>query len=306
MTALPAAESRSSLPTAKPAGKTPKRARSRGFNSSSPRELAIRYILLLLVLAISIGPFLWQLSTALKSPSEDIYGAASGLIPQNPTGQNFANVNDAIPVFKYIGNSVIVAFLVVAGNVIGCTMAGFALARLAFRCRNLVIGLILVTMVLPGEATIIAQFVTVKDLGLADTLLGVALPGMLGMINVLLMWNAFRGIPEEIDQAAIVDGANVWQRIRYIGFPAVKGTLAIVLIFAFIGAWDDFLWPLIVLTNPDNFTLTMGLQYLKGTFSNDPRLIAAGATIAFIPIAIVFILAQRWFFRGVGEGAVKG
>ena len=86
----------------------------------------------------------------------------------------------------------------------------------------------------------------------------------------------------------------------------MKGTLAIVLIFAFIGAWDDFLWPLIVLTNPDNFTLTMGLQYLKGTFSNDPRLIAAGAMIAFIPIAIVFILAQRWFFRGVGEGAVKG
>ncbi|ABY22737.1 ABC-type sugar transport system, permease component [Renibacterium salmoninarum ATCC 33209] len=284
----------------------PKRPRSRGFNSSSPRELVIRYVLLFIVLAISIGLFLWQLSTALKSPSEDIYGAASGLIPQNPTVENFGAVNNAIPVMKYIGNSVIVAILVVAGNVIGCTMAGFALARLKFRGRNLVIGLILVTMVLPGEATIIAQFVTVKEIGLADTLLGVALPGMLSMINVLLMWNAFRGVPEEIDQAAIVDGANVWQRIRYIGFPAVKGTLAIVLIFAFIGTWDDFLWPLIVLNTPDNFTLTMGLQYLKGTFSNDPRLIAAGAMIAFIPIAIVFVLAQRWFFRGVGEGAVKG
>lgn len=288
--------------TAKPT----KRRRGRGFNSASPRELVVRYVLLFLVLAISIGPFLWQLSTALKSPSEDIYGAASGLIPQNPTGENFGRVNDAIPVFKYIGNSVVVAVLVVLGNIVGCTMAGFALARLKFRGRNLVIGLILATMVLPGEATIIAQYVTVKQLGFADTLLGVALPGMLGMINVLLMWNAFRGVPEEIDQAAIVDGANVWQRIRYIGFPAVKGTLAIVVIFAFIGAWDDFLWPLIVLTTPDNFTLTIGLQYLKGTFSNDPRLIAAGAMIAFIPIAIVFVAVQRWFFRGVGEGAVKG
>ncbi|AJT43027.1 ABC transporter permease [Psychromicrobium lacuslunae] len=294
------------MPQLEAASKGGKRRRNRGFNSTSPRELVIRYVLLLLVLAISIGPFLWQLSTALKSPSEDIYGASSGLIPQNPTGDNFGRVNDAIPVLKYIGNSVIVAALVVFGNIIGCTMAGFALARLKFRGRNLVIGLILATMVLPGEATIIAQYVTVKQLGFADTLLGVALPGMLGMINVLLMWNAFRGIPEEIDQAAIVDGANVWQRIRYIGFPAVKGSLAIVVIFAFIGAWDDFLWPLIVLTTPDNFTLTIGLQYLKGTFSNDPRLIAAGAMIAFIPIAIVFIAVQRWFFRGVGEGAVKG
>lgn len=306
MSAVPVSKSRKVLRAMRSEQKSPKRPHARGFNSSSPRELVIRYVLLLIVLAISIGPFFWQLSTALKSPSEDIYGAASGLIPQNPTGDNFGRVNDAIPVFKYIGNSVIVAVLVVGGNVVGSAMAGFALARLKFRGRNLVIGLILVTMVLPGEATIIAQFVTVKQLGLADTLLGVALPGMLGMINVLLMWNAFRGIPEEIDQAAIVDGANVWQRIRYIGFPAVKGTLAIVLIFAFIGAWDDFLWPLIVLTNPDNFTLTIGLQYLKGTFTNDPRLIAAGAMIAFIPIAVVFVLAQRWFFKGVGEGAVKG
>lgn len=288
------------------ANTTLERRRNRGFNGTSRKELIFRYVLLAFVLLISIGPFAWQLSTALKSPAEDLYSAASGLIPQQATLENFGKVNEAIPVAKYIGNSLIVAILVVVGNIVGSTMAGFALARLNFRGRGLVIALILVTLVLPGEATIIAQFVTVKDLGLADTLLGVALPGMLGMLNVLLMWNAFRGIPEEIDQAAIVDGANVWQRIRYIGFPAVKGTLAIVVIFAFIGAWDDFLWPLIVLTDPGNFTLTLGLQYLKGTFTNDPRLIAAGAMIAFIPIAVVFVLAQRWFFRGVGEGAVKG
>jgi putative chitobiose transport system permease protein len=98
----------------------------------------------------------------------------------------------------------------------------------------------------------------------------------------------------------------VWQRLRYIGLPAVKGSLAIVVIFAFIGAWDDFLWPLIVLTDPQHFTLTVGLQYLAGTFGNDQRLKAAGAMIAFLPIALVFIACQRWFFRGVGEGAVKG
>ncbi|WP_285725804.1 carbohydrate ABC transporter permease [Psychromicrobium xiongbiense] len=285
---------------------TPRKRRSRGFTSVSPREYVLRYALLIFVLVISIGPFLWQLSTALKSPSEDIYNQVLSLLPQAPTLDNFAKVWSAIPVPQYILNSVVVAIVVILGNVVGCTMAGFALARLQFKGRGVVIGLILATMVLPGEATIIAQFVTVKQLGLADTLLGVALPGMIGMLNVLLMWNAFRGIPAEIDQAAIVDGANVWQRLRFIGLPAVKGTLAIIVIMAFIGSWDDFLWPLIVLTNPHNFTLTLGLQYLHGTFSNDPRLIAAGAMIAFIPIAVVFVAVQRWFFRGVGEGAVKG
>lgn len=283
-----------------------KRRRARGFNSISPRETVVRYVLLLFVLLITIGPFLWQLSTSLKGPAEDIYAKTPQFIPTDPTLNNYERVAEAIPVMSYIGNSLIVAALTIGGNVIGATLAGFAFAKLKFKGRLVALSLFFVTLVLPGEATIISQFVTIKGLGLADTLLGVALPGMIGMLNVLLMFNAFRGIPAEIDQAAIMDGANVWQRIRYIGFPAVKGTLAIVVIFAFIGAWDDFLWPLIVLTNPNNFTLTLGLQYLQGTFSNDPRLIAAGAMIAFIPLAILFALVQRWFFKGVGEGAVKG
>ena len=114
-----------------------------------------------------------------------------------------------------------------------------------------------------------------REFGLANTLFGVALPGMIGALNVLLMYNAFRSLPVEVDQAAIVDGANAWQRFVYIGLPSVRGTISVVAIFAFIGAWDDFLWPLIVLTDPDKYTLTVGLQYLSGTFSNNPRLIAA-------------------------------
>lgn len=152
----------------------------------------------------------------------------------------------------------------------------------------------------------VANFVTVRDLGLADSLVGVGLPGMVGALNVLLMWNAFRVIPKEIDEAAIVDGANVWQRLVKISLPAVRGTIAVIAIFAFIGAWDDFLWPLIILTSPEKFTLTVGLQYLAGTFSNNPRLIAAGTMIAFIPIVIVFASLQRYFFKGVEEGGVKG
>ncbi|MFC0626916.1 carbohydrate ABC transporter permease [Kribbella deserti] len=277
-----------------------------GFNKITWQELVLRYVLLVFVLIITVGPFLWQLSTSLKGSGEDIYTRIPKLLPSEPTFDHYQAVADTIPVWDYAGNSLFVAALVVSGNVIGASLAGFALARLQYRGRKLVLGLFLATLILPGEVTIISQYVTVREFGLANTLFGVALPGMIGTLNVLLMYNAFRVVPQEIDQAAIVDGANVWQRFLYIGLPSVRGTLSVVAIFAFIGAWDDFLWPLIVLTDPDKYTLTVGLQYLSGTFSNNPRLIAAGTMIAFIPIVIVFGTLQRFFFKGVEEGAVKG
>ncbi|MGN9783109.1 carbohydrate ABC transporter permease [Nonomuraea sp. ZG12] len=281
-------------------------ARRGGFNTISTREKAVRYALLLLVLALTISPFLWQLSTSLKSLDEDIYSATPSFLPEHPTLDNYAGVADTIPVWSYALNSLIVAAIVVTGNAIGATLAGFALARLRFRGAKLLFGLFLATLVLPGEVTIISQYVTVRGLGLADTLLGVALPGAIAMLNVLLMYTAFQAIPKEMDEAAIIDGATVWQRLRHIGLPNVRGMLSVVTIFSFIGAWDDFLWPLIVLNNPDNYTLTVGLQYLNGTFANNPRLIAAGTMISFLPIVILFATLQRFFFRGVAEGAIKG
>ncbi|WP_156761729.1 carbohydrate ABC transporter permease [Microbacterium karelineae] len=284
----------------------PPRRRSRAFGALRPGERIARYALLIVVLFISIGPFLWQLSTSLKSTGEDIYTRIPQLWPSQPTLDNYARVMDAIPVWQFIGNSLFVAALAVGGNVVFSTLAGFALSRLRFRGRKVVIGLFLATLILPAEATIIANFVTIRSVGLADTLLGVALPGMVATLNVLLMFNAFRMLPEAIDHAAVIDGANAMQRFWHVSLPSVKGTVAVIAIFSFIGAWDDFLWPLIVLTSPDQFTLTIGLQYLSGTFANDQRMIAAGSMIAFIPIAIVFAVLQRHFFKGVEEGGVKG
>lgn len=284
----------------------PKHHRSRSFNSPTKWGLTARYVLLLIVLAITVGPMLWELSTSLKSVTEDVYTTTPSFIPQHPTLSNYGRVAQVIPVLKFAGNSLIVAILDVGGNVVGASIAGFALARLNFRGRKLVLGVFLSTLVLPAEVTIVSQFQTVTNLGLGNTLLGVALPGMIGAINVLLMRNAFQAIPNEIDAAAILDGANVWQRLRYIGLPAVKGILSVVAILSFIGAWDDFLWPLLVLQDPSKLTLTVGLAYLQGQFSVDPRTLAAGAMIALVPILVLFLALQRFFFRGVGEGAVKG
>ncbi len=297
-------------PTGAPA-KTPapsprRRRRGSGFGTMRRREKLLRYALLLLALVVTVGPFVWQLSTSLKGAGENIYTLTPQFLPSNPTFDNYLRVTETIPVLSYAKNSLIVAAMAVAGNAVGTTLAGFALAKLHFRGRTLFLALVLGTLVLPGEVTIISQYVTVRSLGLADTLVGVALPTAVAMLNVLLMRAAFMAIPDEMDEAAVIDGASAWQRLIHVGLPNVRGMLSVVTIFAFIGAWDDFLWPLIVLTDPQNYTLTVGLQYLSGAFTANPRVIAAGTMIAFIPIVIVFATLQRFFFRGVEEGAIKG
>lgn len=286
--------------------RTEKKHRARSFNAPTPLGLVVRYILLLVVTVITVGPLLWELGTSLKSKVEDVYAETPTFIPQHFTLANYAEVARTIPVWSFAGNSLIVAAFGVVGNLVGATIAGYALARLRFRGAKLVLGLFLATLVLPGEVTIISQFQTVAKLGFSDTLFGVALPGMIGALNVLLMRQAFLAIPHEIEEAGVLDGANVWQRMRYIGLPSVRGMLSVIAILTFIGAWDDFLWPLIVLQTPSKLTLTVGLAYLQGTFTNDPRTIAAGAMIALIPIVILFAALQKYFFKGVGEGGIKG
>ncbi|MGW0671884.1 carbohydrate ABC transporter permease [Streptomyces sp. NPDC002746] len=272
----------------------------------APWQLVLRYVLLLAVLVLTVGPFLWQLSTSLKGPGEDIFSSPPKFLPSHPTLDNYSRVADTIPVWDYAFNSLKVAAANVVTNCVGAALAGYALARLRYRGRRAATLAFILAMLVPVEGIIIAQFTTMRDLGLNNTLLGVLLPGSIGAMNVLLMRNAFLNLPQEIEEAAFVDGANVWQRFLRIALPSVKGTLAVVAIFAFMGSWDDFLWPLIVLSDPDHFTLTIGLNYLHGTFANDERIVAAGTIIAVLPLIVLFAGLQRFFFRGVGEGAVKG
>ncbi|MFE6689832.1 carbohydrate ABC transporter permease [Streptomyces sp. NPDC057743] len=277
-----------------------RRRRGRGWS------LAVRYLLLLAVLALTVGPFLWQLSTSLKGPGEDIYRYPPSLVPHHPTLANYAAVAQTIPVWEFALNSLRVAATNVLTNCVGAALAGYALARLRFRGRRVAVVVFVAAMLVPVESIMIAQFVTMRQLQLNNTLLGVVLPGCIGAMNVLLMRNAFAALPYEVEEAAFVDGAHAWQRFVRIALPSVRGTLAVVAVFAFIGAWDDFLWPLIVLSDQSKFTLTVGLNYLHGTFADNQRLVAAGSVIAVLPLIVLFACLQRYFFRGVGEGAVKG
>jgi len=281
----------------------------RSFDMHRPTlaGLIIRYVLLVVVVLVSVGPFLWQLSTSLKDVTEDIYAFPPQLIPSQPTLEAYQSVTRFIPVYQYAFHSLLIALGSVASNAVLATLAGYAMGTMRFRGRMLVMALFLSTLLLPGEVTLTSQFLIVNSLGLANTLFGVYLPGVVGAVNVLLMMTACRAIPQDVLDAATIDGANTVQRIRHVVWPNVRGMVAVIAVFSFIGAWDDFLWPLIVLNDPAKYTLTVGMAFLKASpLGVDQREIAAGTIIALVPILVVFAALQRFFFRGVESGAVKG
>lgn len=285
--------------------------RRRGFITAggdklSRTELVVRYGLLLVVVAITVGPFVWEFLTSIKGHGDDLYAQPPQWLPKDANFDNYVRVSHVIPVLRFVLNSLIVATANVALNVMGSALAGYALARLKFRGRKVAFGVFLAALLIPQEAAIISVLQMINHIHLSNTLVAVVLPGCIASLNVLLMMNAFSAIPKEIDEAAVIDGANAWKRFWRIGLPSVKGTMAVVGLLSFMGGWDDFLWPLLVLNDTDKYTLTVGLNYLQGTFNQDPRVVAAGTIIAVAPLIALFLILQKQFFKGVGEGAIKG
>lgn len=269
-------------------------------------RIFFQYFALILIFFIMVGPFLWQLNTSLKGPGVDLYSTPPEFWPKNATLSAYQEVMEVVPILKYVWNSLIVAVIAVSGNIIGATAAGYALAKMKFRGQKLAMGIFLIGILVPGEVIIIAKYLLTDSLGINNTLMGVALPTAVGALNVLLMRNAISSIPNSLEEAAMIDGANAWVRFRRVIIPSVKGTMAVVAIFSFVGSWDEFLWPLIVLSDQDKYTLTVGLNYLQGTFANNPRIVAAGTIIAVLPLIVLFFALQKHFFRGIGEGGIKG
>ncbi|WP_407836078.1 carbohydrate ABC transporter permease [Streptomyces sp. DSM 116496] len=265
--------------------------------------LAGRYATLLLMLVIMLGPIVWQFLTSIRGRTENVY---DGMLPSQPTLDNYVRVAESFPLFQYVGNTLTVAVLAITSNMLFAAMGGYALSRAAWKGRKIVFTVLVATLMFPFESVMISMFLTVRGMGLVDTLIGVWLPGAVSVLNIMIMRSAFLAVPKEVEEAAVLDGANEWTRFTRVFLPAAKGALAVVCITGFMGAWDDFLWPLLVLTNSDNYTLQLGLKTLAGaTTVSDQRIIAAGAMAALIPMMLLFFALQRFFFKGVGEGAIK-
>ena len=270
------------------------------------------HIFLIIVTIISIGPFIWLISTALKSPGENIFSYPPKFIPDMITFQNFIDAWNAVPFMGYIINSTIVAIMTIALNLIFSALAAYPLARMEFKGKNFSFFALLATMMVPFQVIMIPLYLLTLRLNLVDSasnfagFWGLVLPFGVSAFGILLMRQAFLAIPKELEEAAIIDGCNVFQIWYRVLLPLVKPSLATLAIFTFVGCWGEFLWPSIVLTKQEMFTLPLGLNYLQGFFSSNWRFIAAGAIISIIPILIFFLALQKYFIGGQTQGAVKG
>ncbi|MFJ2604109.1 carbohydrate ABC transporter permease [Streptomyces sp. NPDC091279] len=271
-----------------------------------PGELAFRYLLLVFVLFITVGPLVWQVLSSLKGDGEDVFGSGASLIPHHPSLRAYREVFSQVPIWTYIRNSLLVALLSIASQLAFSTTAGYMLSKPGWKGRKLVWVILMASMMFPFESIMVSLFLSIRDLGLVDNLVGVWLPGFVAAINVLIMRAAFLAVPREIEDAAMLDGASEWKRFRYLYLPSAYGAILVVTINTFISAWDDFLWPLIVLRTDAHFTLTLGLARLQtSSFGYDQRLVMAGSVISVVPVLVLFVITQRWFYRGVSSGAVK-
>ena len=269
------------------------------------------HIFLLILSIISVGPFLWLISTAMKSPEEDIFSTKPEFIPSHPTFENFIGVWHKVPFDDYILNSVIVAVFTILLNLVLSSLAAYPLARMKFKGKNFVFYAILSTIMVPFQVIMIPIYLMTLKLNLVDSVSNVAgfagliLPFAVNAFGIFLMRQAFLTIPKELEEAAVIDGCNVFDIWWRIMIPLVKPALATLAIFTFVGAWSEFLWPSIVLTKQEMYTLPVGINHLQGVFSANWRYIAAGAIISTIPILVLFLFLQRFFIGGTTQGAVK-
>lgn len=274
-----------------------------------PRSLkrVLVYVLLSLGLLIMSAPFLWMALSAFKTTSE-LTASPPVWIPTEWTLDNFRDLLDKLDLPLYFMNSVIVAVLVTVSNLVFCSMLGYALAKLRFAGRNKIFGLVLGALMVPGNLMLLPLFVLMSKMGLIDSYAGLVLPFAAGAFGVFLMRQFMQSIPDELLEAARMDGAGEWYIFWRIVMPLVKPALATLSIFTFLGSWNNFVWPLIATNDPDKYTLPVALA----TFATDPNksggsngMLMAGSLLIVLPVLVVFIALQRHFTQGIATAGMK-
>ena len=258
-----------------------------------------KYLVLAIGVFLTIGPVVWTLLTALT--------------PQDPVTQEttpgfaaFVDVFEQIPVWLYLWNTALVTLLVAAGQMISAAMAGYVFARFEFRGKNGLFAVILATMMVPMQVTIVPVFMLIRGMGLADTLLALIIPALPTAFGTFLMRQYFMGLPAELGEAAEIDGAGPWRTFFGIYMPLATPGLAIVGILAFNYHWNEFFRPLIMTISEQNFTLPLGLVSLQGNLgTGSVATVLAGVVLSMIPALIVFIFGQNPLREGLTAGAGK-
>ena len=248
------------------------------------------YLVLALVAILCAGPFIWLVLSSLRTGA-NIYDLHFSL--KNFTLSNYTGVIRYMNLGKYVGNTVIITVVGIVIDVVFSAMCAYPLATMEFKGKNLIFGVLVATMIIPAAAGMIINYLTISQMHLLNTYAGVILPTSVKTFSIILLRQAYLGIPKELIEAAKIDGAGELPSISTI------------IIFDFIGNWNAFLWPIIVLQDPEKYPLATALQYLNGSFSYKFGYVAAGTVISIIPVLLVFMMCQKNYIEAV-SGAVKG
>jgi putative chitobiose transport system permease protein len=269
-------------------------------------QTLVTYGLLGAIALLTLFPLLWLISTALKSPTENILQSPPQLLPSQPTLGNFTSVWQSLPFAQYLYNSTLVSVLTVGLNLLFCALAAYPLARLSFPGRDWIFVAIVSTIMIPFQIVMIPLYILTVQLGLVNTYWGMMFPSLASAFGIFLLRQAFIGVPKEIEEAARMDGSSELGLWWHIMLPAIRPALVTLAIFVFIGSWSDFLWPLIVIQDEKLYTLPLGVAKLAGTFSLDWRLVAAGSIISIAPVLVLFLFLQRYIVPTDTGSGVKG
>lgn len=274
------------------------------FNKRKWLNKIVFYTTINLGALIMIIPFLWMLSTSIKDQ-----GATMTLppqfIPETITFTNYAQVAESFSIWKFLFNSFFVAVTSTLGQLLLCSMAAYAFSRLHFKGRDTLFLIYLATLMVPMQVTMTPQFILMKYLGWLDTYQGLILPGLFNAFGTFLLRQFFLGIPKSLEEAAFIDGASHFRVFFQIILPLSKPALATLAIFSFMQSWNNFLWPLIIVSNQDLMTLPLGLSILQGRWATDWNLLMAGVVISVIPILAVYLFAQKYFIKGITLSGIK-
>lgn len=252
----------------------------------------------------TVAPFLWMLLTSLKD-LPDILTYPPRWIPERVTLDNYISAFEAAPFGRYYFNSVFVALAVTAGQLVTCSMAAYAFARLQFRGRDLLFYIFLGTMMIPGQVTMIPGFMVLHWLGWVDTYYALIVPGLASAFGTFLLRQFFLTIPRDLEDAASLDGCSRFGILWRIILPLSRPALATLAIFTFMGVFNDFLWALVVVSSDEMKTVQLGLAIFRDRYQTDWGQLMAASVTATLPILLVFFAAQKYFIRGITLSGMK-
>jgi multiple sugar transport system permease protein len=273
----------------------------------NPRRTFQAFLLHLLMVGVSaltLMPFLWMLSASLM-PAGGASTFPPRFFPADITLEQYRLLFARLNLGRFFLNSLILALSVTAVSLLVNSMAGFAFAKYHFRAKRHLFAILILTMIIPGQVTMLPVFLLLKKMGLLNTYFGIILPGMTSIFGIFLISQYMKSIPDSLIEAARMDGASDFRIYWSIVLPLSSPVLVTLALFTFMGTWNDFLWPLIVMTKQDMYTLPVALANLMGEHAQDPELMMAGSVITILPVLVVFLALQKFYIRGILLGGLK-